>query len=72
VIVASACEQATDRRLARPQQLPHRPGLGHYGGQGWAILGEQLFPCKIQRIFKENVYIKHLFCYLTLIFFVHF
>lgn len=30
----------------------------------------ELFPCKIQKVLKENVYIKHLFCYLTLIFFV--
>ena len=30
----------------------------------------ELFPCKLQRILKENIYLKHFFCYLTMIFFV--
>jgi len=30
----------------------------------------ELFPCKMQRLLKENIYLKHLFCFLTLTFFV--
>ena len=30
----------------------------------------QLYPCKIQKLFTENVYLKHLFGILTLTFFV--
>ena len=30
----------------------------------------QLFPCKIQKVFTENVYLKHFFGFLTLTFFV--
>ncbi len=30
----------------------------------------QLFPCKVQNIFDENIYVKHILGYLTLVFFV--
>ncbi len=30
----------------------------------------QLFPCKVQHIFAENMYVKHMLGYLTLVFFV--
>ncbi len=30
----------------------------------------QLFPCRLQRILHQNIYIKHLFSFLTLLFFV--
>jgi hypothetical protein len=30
----------------------------------------ELFPCAMQRLLKENIYLKHLFCFLTLTFFV--
>lgn len=30
----------------------------------------EIFPCKLQRLLKNNIYIKHFFAYLTLIFFV--
>lgn len=30
----------------------------------------QLYPCKIQEVFSSNIYLKHLFGYLTLLFFV--
>ena len=30
----------------------------------------ELFPCKLQRVLKENIYLKHFFCFLTMIFFV--
>ena len=30
----------------------------------------QLFPCKVQSIFAENIYVKHILGYLTLVFFV--
>ena len=32
-------------------------------------LGE-LFPCKIQKVMTENIYVKHIFAFLTLVFFV--
>jgi hypothetical protein len=30
----------------------------------------QLIPCKLQRVLNTNIYIKHLFCFLTLIFLI--
>ncbi len=30
----------------------------------------QLFPCRLQKLLNENIYIKHLFSFLTLLFFV--
>jgi hypothetical protein len=31
----------------------------------------QLVPCKLQKVLNDNIYIKHLFCFLTLVFLVN-
>lgn len=31
----------------------------------------ELLPCKLQRVFKENIYLKHFFCLLILIFLIN-
>jgi len=30
----------------------------------------ELFPCKLRRVLSSNIYLKHFFCFLTMIFFV--